>query len=350
MRGILGQRCKTTIKIAFIVVYFFVFSAPILQIFKHALPYNKGKSKGAGVFHGVEYRYLDVLWLDNFIMNFSILWITLRISKVKGSLWRLWVSAGIGALYAIIFFIPGFEVLQSFYLKMALSLVMLLVAFKFNTLKDFFKAFTFFYATTFVFGGVALGLYFFTQDYLAIEKGAFVIKDYPVNKLIVTGGLVIILMHAVWRFIRLHLSGDQLLYKVKIRFDEKEVMVDALLDTGNMLLDPVSKHPVMVVEFSRVKELLPQDMLELFAKHMEGDFNSVVQVVSQSGWIERFRIIPYAAVGNPGGILMGFKPDEVLIQKNGKWCNAGDVVVGIYNDRLSTNQHYQALVHPEIVA
>ncbi len=283
-------------------------------------------------------------------MNFSILWITFKISKVKGSLWRLWISAGIGALYAIIFFLPGFEVLNSFFLKTALSLVMLLVAFKFSTLKDFFKAFTFFYATTFVFGGVALGLYFFTQDYVAIERGVFVIKDYPVNKLMVTGGLVIILIHAMWRFVRLHLSKDQLLYKVKIRFEEKEVVLDALLDTGNMLLDPISKHPVMVAEFSRLRELLPQEIQEIFTRPLEDGFYAVAQVVSQSRWIERFRIIPYATVGNPGGILMGFKPDEVLILKNGEWHAAQNVVVGMYNDKLFSGQHYQALVHPEIVA
>ncbi|MDN5276363.1 MAG: hypothetical protein PWR01_328 [Clostridiales bacterium] len=310
----------------------------------------KAKVRGMGMLYGVEYRYVDILWLDNFVMNFSILWITFRISKVKGSLWRLWISAGIGALYAIIFFIPGFEVLHSFFLKIALSLIMLLVAFKFNTFKDFFKAFTFFYATTFVFGGVALGLYFFTQDYMAIQKGVFVIKDYPVNKLILTGVLVIILMHAMWRFIRLHLSKDELLYKVKIYFDGKEVMVDALLDTGNMLLDPISKHPVMVVEFSRVKELLPQEIREIFTRSLEGDFHTVVQVISKSGWIERFRIIPYTTVGNPSGLLMGFKPDEVLVLKNGKWYTVGNVVVGIYNDKLSKSEHYQALVHPEIVA
>jgi len=293
---------------------------------------------------------LDVLWLDNFIMNFSILWITFRISKVKASFWRLWVSAGIGALYAIIFFMPGFEVLNSFFLKIALSLVMLLVAFKFNTLKDFFKAFTFFYVTTFVFGGVALGLYFFTQDYIAIERGVFVIKDYPVNKLIIAGVLVIILVHTMWRFIRLHLSKDQLLYKVKIYFEGKEVTVDALLDTGNMLLDPVSRHPVMVAEFSKIRELLPQEIQEIFIGPYEDDFHAILQVVSRSSWIERFRIIPYATVGKAGGILVGFKPDEVLILKNGRWHTAGDIVVGICNHKLSSNQHYQALVHPEIVA
>lgn len=283
-------------------------------------------------------------------MNFSILWITFKISKVKGSLWRLWISAGIGALYAIVFLLPGFEVLNSFFLKMALSLVMLLVAFKFNTFKDFFKAFTFFYATTFVFGGVALGLYFFTQDHVAIERGAFVIENYPVNKLMVTGGLAIIMIHAIWRFVRLHLSKDQLLYKVKIRLDGKEVVLDALLDTGNMLWDPISKHPVMVAEFSGLKELLPQGVQGIFTGPLGEGFHEVAQVVDRSGWIERFRVIPYAAVGNSGGILMGFKPDEVLVLKNGEWHKAQNVVVGIYNDRLCNSRQYQALIHPEIVA
>ncbi|MBM7583296.1 stage II sporulation protein GA (sporulation sigma-E factor processing peptidase) [Caldicoprobacter guelmensis] len=302
------------------------------------------------MFHGVEYRYVDVLWLDNFVMNFSILWITLKVSRVKGSFWRLWTSAGIGALYAIIFFIPGFEVLHSFFLKMALSLVMVLVAFKVSSFKDFLRAWAFFYAVTFVFGGVALGLYFFTQESVVTDKGIFVMKDYPVSKLMVAVLLSGTLMRAMWRFVRLHIPKDQLLYKVKIQLGDKETIVDALLDTGNMLLDPLSKHPVMIVELSKIEDLLPPEVRMMLAVCQKGEIQSAVQVVSQSKWLERVRVIPYVSVGNSNGVLIGLKPDGVMVLKGGEWHAVANVIVGLYSHKLSKDEHYHALVHPEMVA
>ena len=75
----------------------------------------------------VEYRYLDILWIDNLLMNFIILWITSKIIKSQGAVWRLWLAALLGATYAAVLFIPQFEVLTRFTMKIALSLTMLLL-------------------------------------------------------------------------------------------------------------------------------------------------------------------------------------------------------------------------------
>ena len=48
------------------------------------------------------------------------------------------------------------------------------------------------------------------------------------------------------------------LYKVEIFIDENKIVADALLDTGNTLLDPISQYPVLVIEFQRIKDILPQ--------------------------------------------------------------------------------------------
>jgi stage II sporulation protein GA (sporulation sigma-E factor processing peptidase) len=123
-----------------------------------------------------------------------------------------------------------------------------------------------------------------------------------------------------------------------------------LLDTGNTLLDPISQYPVIVTEFNKIKEVLPNEVQEIFSKSLEGDLKAVTQIMGNSSWVGKFRIIPYSALGKPNGMLIGFKPDRVHVLKKGGWHTIENVVIGVYNNKLSKHQHYQALVNPEIVA
>ena len=43
-----------------------------------------------------------------------------------------------------------------------------------------------------------------------------------------------------------------MIYKIKIQIFDKEEEVSAMLDTGNLLRDPISKIPVIIVEKRKV--------------------------------------------------------------------------------------------------
>ena len=83
--------------------------------------------KGDRLGFWVKYQlFLDVIWLDNLIVNFIVLYITWKLSGNTGSLLRLWCSAGIGAFYAVLLILPGFSFLSWLPFKILLSLIMLL--------------------------------------------------------------------------------------------------------------------------------------------------------------------------------------------------------------------------------
>lgn len=298
----------------------------------------------------IEYRYLDILWIDNLLMNFIILWITSKIVKNQGAIWRLWISAFLGATYAAVLFIPRFEMLSIFTMKIALSITMLLVAYKFNSLKEYIKILGTFYAVTFVFGGAALGLYYFSEDTIEIAGGVFYIKNYPVKVLFISTTLVIILFRGIWIIIKNRQLKSKLLYKVAIEFEKKSVLVDALLDTGNGLCDPISRAPVIVVEYQQIKSILPAEIRMVFSSEQENDLEFVIKMITKCSWVERFRMIPYTALGKSNGMLIGFRPDRVLVFMDEKWHVINGTIIGIYNQKLSKDEQYHALIHPEIIA
>lgn len=282
-------------------------------------------------------------------MNFILLWITLKLSKGRSATWRMCISAAIGGVYAVLLFIPGYEFLQRISLKLCLSLIMILVAYDIRGFKEFIKIFIFFYIVTFIFGGAAFGLYYFFEDLGIMKNGVFYIKNYPIKILLVSCLVVIISSRFLWSFIQIKFSKEELLYDISISFGEDRILTQALLDTGNTLYDPVSNFPVVVIEYTAIRELLPSEVKAIFENSLEDDLENITKQMSKSSWIGRFRLIPFTALGKENGMLIGFKPDILEVFIDESWVRAGGVIIGIYNNRLSKTENYHALMNPEII-
>ncbi len=299
-----------------------------------------------GSLGSVEIRYLDVIWLDNLFMNFLLLWTVFRLSKNRTSRWRLCLSACIGAVYAVLLILPGYGVLAAPAIKLLLSICMLLAAYRFVNIFGFLKLLAFFYLMTFVFGGAAFGLYFFFSESIGYDRGIFYIRNYPAKLLFFSAVLVMVLYQAIWPIIRERISQKRLLYQLSIEFDGQSKCIDALLDTGNGLVCPMSHSPVLIVEFDAVRTLLPEDICGIFSNTPTIDFEQVTRIMAASSWIDRFRMLPFQSLGETSGMMIGYKPDRVQILLDEGWKELEDIIVGIYNQRLTGDNEYHALVHP----
>ena len=63
----------------------------------------------------------------------------------------------------------------------------------------------------------------------------------------------------------------------------------------------------------------------------------------------KIRLIPFSALGTENGLLLGIKPDDFYINYQGKILENKNVIVGIYNKKLSKNNRYNALVGLDII-
>lgn len=59
-------------------------------------------------------------------------------------------------------------------------------------------------------------------------------------------------------------------------------------------------------------------------------------------------IIPYKSVGNDNGILLGFKPDYVILQDDEK-VYVENSVIGVCEEKLSNNKIYSGIFGLEIL-
>lgn len=298
--------------------------------------------------------YLDIVILENIVINYLILLVTSRFSKNRTSSLRLFLGSVAGAAYLVLMILlPDTKVYATLLSKFLLSVGMVAITFSFRKLSVFLKTLALFYATTFIFAGAAFALMFFSKDWGIIRNGVLITPlsfiDAKWSELLLAVAVALIIFRVIRDALQSKFIKEKLLVNISIAMGNKSIELPALVDTGNSLHDPLTKLPVVVVEFSAIKDLLPDDIKSIFEQNNENDLNSVTSTISSSNWFTRFRLIPFKSLGRENGMMIGFRPDYIEIGADEGKKDIRDVIVGIYNRTLSANEQYRALMNPELI-
>lgn len=292
------------------------------------------------------YIYAEYLIAENFIINFIILYLLRVLTKSKAKLVRLIIAAFIGSIYTLVVFFPTLKIFATFAMKICVSILMVIIAFNPYKLLAFIKLWALFYIVTFAFAGAALALFYLTEDNVYIGNGIFYIK----NTLIIILPLAILLswimFKIVWSYVTKRKKREYIALSVFLNGMSKDVV--ALLDTGNSLKDPLTNTPVVVVEFKAIKELLPREIQEIFDRYSNtNSFELLSGIMEKYSNEVKFRLIPFKSIGRENGLLIGFKPDTLVIHSDDDIDK--EAIIGIYNSVLSNDDEYCALLHPEVL-
>lgn len=74
-----------------------------------------------------------------------------------------------------------------------------------------------------------------------------------------------VVTYIAFKIIKIELLKD-IIYPLEIKINEKSISMNALLDTGNMLKDPITLMPVIVVEKEMLYDFLPKEILNNLEK------------------------------------------------------------------------------------
>ncbi|MCR4430064.1 MAG: sigma-E processing peptidase SpoIIGA [Tepidanaerobacteraceae bacterium] len=298
--------------------------------------------------------YFDVVLLINLLMNFLILTFVAMVLKLRVNLAKILSGAIAGCLFLLHVIIPNLAILQGLTFKLILSAAMILLSFSPRSLKDFIKILGFFYLISFMVGGGAFALFYF-YNFQYINSGVYgnmlLINNISVPWwiLLVSALILLIFFKYFWPLLYRMLSKDNLLVPINVEFDNKKLEIPALIDTGNDLRDPVSNYPVVIVEFNAVKTLFGRELQSLLIYGTEADFTNMTELISNSKWATRFRLIPFESIGRSKGLMIGFKPDMITVNLNNKILEVRDAILGIYQRSLSPDGTYRALLNRDVL-
>lgn len=247
--------------------------------------------------------YLDLAVMLNFIVDFLLLVGTNRLAGFAHGARRAALAAIIGAVYAAVCILPGFSFLGNFFWRALALGAMSVVAFGCGA--GAWRRAILFVFLSMALGGIAVGIG-------NGGAGALILAALGVAILCTLGFC--------------GRAGSRKFVPIVIRHGNRRLHLTALLDTGNTLRDPITGTPVIVTG-----AFAAQKLLDLTADDLTKPLETM-QRLSNRG----LRLVPYHAVGQPSGMLLGLRADAVEI--GGK---REDVIVAFAPQTIARD--YQAL-------
>ena len=190
--------------------------------------------------------YVDLLLILNFILDFMLLISVKLILKRTTTIFRLLLSSFIGSLTILILFIK-INSLTLFIIKIVLSIIMNIIAFKYNNIKYLIKNLVYFYISSIILGGF---LYFLNITFSYKNNGlVFINNGLSINFifLIIVSPIILYLYNKQVKDLKNNYNNY---YELVIYFtDNKIKKCVGFLDTGNRLKNPYNNKSIIILNY-----------------------------------------------------------------------------------------------------
>ncbi len=261
------------------------------------------RQRGGNAVGIMKVLYLDVLFLINFCLDYMSLHVAGALLHRKRQIWRLMAAALFGALYATAAVLyPGNQVVQAA-IGIGVSVIMCLIVYG---SARFFKVFLVLYVVSLLLGAMITVIYSTLHRYLSMEEVREGFSDQGTGLFFMAAaaGGVLIRLCGAWLSKAPAACHE---CRVTVCLFGRTVSFRALLDSGNLLTDPLSGRKAVVVGLQTVRGILPPSMLTMLATSPPDP------TALPYGVARRVRLIPAEGVGGRR-LLVGVIPDSLVLE------------------------------------
>ena len=292
--------------------------------------------------------YIDVVLIENLIMNYIIIFATGIILKVKLKQLRIVLGSFIGAIYTIIAYVSNLRIYSNFILKFILSIIIVYVSFNPQTQKQLWKSLLIFYLTSLVFGGAAFAIIYVVRPQEILRNNQLIFGTTSMKIILFSAIVAFIVIILAFKIVKNKISKKDMFCDIEVKINEEIIKTKAMLDTGNLLKEPITNKPVIVIEHTLLYDCIPKQILNNIEKILGGDFSDVPEQMKQE-YISKLKFIPFSSLGKQNGMLIGINAKYVKIKSEGNESIKENVIVGIYNKSLTKRGEYRALIGIELI-
>lgn len=292
--------------------------------------------------------YIDVVFFENLIIDSIILITNAIVLKQKIKWVRILLASILGSLYSIIAYASQLKVYSNIILKIILSTIIIYIAYNPQNVKQLCKYLLMFYLTSFVFGGATYALIYIVKPQEILMKNGLFLGTYPLKTIILASILAFILLITAFGIVKSKLTKKDMYCDIEVVVNGKKINTKAMIDTGNLLKEPITNTPVIILEHALLYECIPKEILNNLENVLGGDFEKIPEEIKQK-YISKLKLIPFSSLGKQNGMLVGIKAEQVRIFMDESEKKCQNVIVGIYNKSLTKKGEYRALLGMEIL-
>lgn len=260
--------------------------------------------------------YLDSLFLLNVSINYWILKAIVYQFGFKQKIVRILLTATVGAsFYILLLLVPMHtRIIQLLEICVSVPLMVLILLPK-KSRNLFMQALGYGFLYSFLVAGILRAVFSKWQLFshhkthiIAVLTGAFIVFEGIMKYL------------QTQRAVKRHGVCN-----VRLVSERDSICIKAIVDTGNTLIEPISKKPVCLVEQDVLEGLIPKDNMFV-------------------------RAIPYRSVGCEQGLLYGVQIPELHITYGTEQFFLRKVICAGVEHKLFTKGKYQMILHPACIA
>jgi len=273
--------------------------------------------------------WIEYAIIDNLVINTLLLWFVFRTMKQKAPKWKMFASAIVGTIAALLLPMLVYGGVVAFFIKLFIGAVMVFIV-QSKSLVRFALFYLLFFVYTFAFGGAVYGIMFMFSSTL----GAFS-SSVSVGGLVLIGLVVWKLLSLCIKFLNLRHSVNNYLRDIVIHQRDEKFRVTSYLDTGNRLVDPKTRAPVVIISLSLFLKMFPEVSID----------RVFLNKLAQAG-IEDGRYINFSTVDEKSSKMFTFTPQkfEILDAKN-KVRECENVRLGVSMKGFKDAIKYDALLN-----
>lgn len=178
--------------------------------------------------------WIELALIENFLLDGVLLFLALKVARVRVSKWRLPLAASLGAAEAVLFPMISLPTAAAYAVKFAGGAILVAVAVGEKRIKPYLAAGGAFFFLTFALGGLLLALYAFTgTDYNV--QGGYLVERAPIGLILGgTGAFAISVFLLAKRWYRYRTQKRDTL-SCTLSAGGREVHLKGLADSGNLL-------------------------------------------------------------------------------------------------------------------
>lgn len=243
--------------------------------------------------------YIDVVFFINFMFDLLLLISVGLERKIVAKLSRLLLGAFLGSLSIFFLFLP-LNSLTLFLLKAGVSLLMIATSFGLPNKQYVWNNLKSLYGSSIILGGL---MYALNIQFSYKQEGLLFFHDGTSINLIIILIASPILFYLYFKQRKRQKQEESYLHQVEITYNHQKISFQGYLDTGNTVVDPYKKRPIIIIHDEK---LIPP--------------------------LEKAILVPYGTVGHRG-LLRCVKPD--LLKIDDKELNKKNYLIGFSEEGIN---------------
>lgn len=274
--------------------------------------------------------YVEYYAIENLLINYIIISCTTILTKNYTTKKKKWSGAIVGMIYSIAYLFPNLSLMFTLPMKILIILVVTKITFEYQTLKEYIRIlFVFYFVNIFIAGSSFFIIYFTGTTHMTIS---FIILVSYISGII---------LKYIYNDIKELKYMSSMKKDIRVCINKNEVELKALIDTGNLLKDPITKQEVVIISANKLYGILPKEFQKLDFKNI--NMTTVSQIIEEvdENISYRIRIIPVKQI-NDENLVIGIKSDYVQVDGH----NIPNVILGLSNFK---EDGYSAILNPQLL-